>query len=176
MPYDVLHIFFDSRKYIYKSEKVLADLAKLQFETGDYESAEYSYKKLIEMNDQELDYYWQLGQIKFLNEEYLEAAENYKIIVDKLGDNLAGYEHIRQLARENVIALYRINNRPKAERIQKNTRKYLQNLILMKLRLAKAFIILIMILMMQRKFLINLLRKKISVRKHLSLHIIGVVL
>lgn len=120
-----------------KSEKVLADLAKLQFETGDYESAEYSYKKLIEMNDQELDYYWQLGQIKFLNEEYLEAAENYKIIVDKLGDNLAGYEHIRQLARENVIALYRINNRPKAERIQKKYKKILTESDLDEITLSK---------------------------------------
>ena len=107
-------------KYIpEKSEKILADLARLQFETEDYEFAEYSYNKLIEMNDQELDYYWFLGQINFIREQYLPAAENYKIIVDRLGANLADYQHIAQLARENVVALYRINNRPKAEKIKK---------------------------------------------------------
>ncbi len=120
-----------------KSEKVLADLAKLQFETGDLEFAEYSYKKLIEMNDQELDYYWHLGHIKFLNKKYLEAAENYKIIVDKLGENLGEYENIRQLARENVIALYRINNRPKAERIQKQFKKILTESDLDEIMLSK---------------------------------------
>ena len=101
-----------------KNERILAKLANLQFETKAYEIAKYSFGKLIGMNDQELDYYWKLGQIHYLNEEYLLAAENYKIIVDKLGDRLASYEHIRKLAKENVVALYRINNRPKAEKLQ----------------------------------------------------------
>jgi tetratricopeptide (TPR) repeat protein len=108
-----------------KSEQILAELARLQFATADYQFAEYSYNKLLEMNAQELDYYWYLGQIKFAQEEYLAAAENYKIIVDRLGDNLADFEQIRQLARQNVIALYRINNRPKAEKLQKQFKQVL---------------------------------------------------
>ncbi|MFO7896354.1 MAG: tetratricopeptide repeat protein [Candidatus Cloacimonadales bacterium] len=102
-----------------KSEQILAELARLQFVTEDYQFAEYSYNKLLEMNAQELDYYWYLGQIKFAQAEYLAAAENFKIIVDRLGDNLEDFANIRQLARQNVIALYRINNRPKAEKLQK---------------------------------------------------------
>ena len=108
-----------------KNERILAKLANLQFETKAYEIAKYSFGKLIGMNDQELDYYWKLGQIHYLNEEYLLAAENYKIIVDKLGDRLASYEHIRKLAKENVVALYRINNRPKAEKLQESYKKVL---------------------------------------------------
>lgn len=108
-----------------KSEEDLAKLAHLQFTTNDLEMAKYTYGELAKNNKSNLEYYEMLGKINFIQENYLESAVNYKKIIDKLGDNLLGYENIRSVAKENIIALYRIENRPKAETLAKKFKNQL---------------------------------------------------
>ncbi|MCK5050918.1 MAG: tetratricopeptide repeat protein [Candidatus Cloacimonetes bacterium] len=108
-----------------KSEGDLSKLAYLQFTTDDLEMAKYTYGELIKKNKSILKYYEMLGRINFIQENYLESAVNYKKIVDKLGDNVSGYDNIRSVAKENIIALYRIENRPKAESLLKKFKKKL---------------------------------------------------
>jgi len=110
---------------IEKSEEDLAKLAYLQFTTNDLEMAKYSYTELSKRKNADLKFYEMLGRINFRQEKYLESAVNYKKIVDELGENISGYENIRSVAKENVIALYRIENRPKAETLTKKFQKLL---------------------------------------------------
>lgn len=98
-----------------KSLTILEDLAELQFETGDLAMAEYTYQQLIDKDPKNLDHYYKQGHIAFLMEKYIDAATRYKIVVDQLGDAYISYENIKILAVENIISLYRIENRPKAE-------------------------------------------------------------
>ncbi len=102
-----------------KSTENLRLLAKLQFETGELEAAKSSYQKLLEENDDDLAIYQKLAEIAMQQEEYLEAAENYKRIIDDLGEEFSSYQNIAQIAKNNIIALYRIENRPKAENLNK---------------------------------------------------------
>ncbi len=108
-----------------KSEEDLSKLAYLQFTTNDLEMAKYTYGELAKNNKVNLKYYEMLGRINFIQENYLESAVNYKKIIDKLGDNYSGYENIKSVAKENVIALYRIENRPKAETLAKKFKNQL---------------------------------------------------
>jgi tetratricopeptide (TPR) repeat protein len=102
---------------IEKSYDTLFNLGMLQFKTGEYEIAKYTFGELSKKNKKNLKNYEMLGKIAFIQEEFLEAAVNYKKIVDKLGKNFSNYNGITQIAKENIIALYRIANRPKAETI-----------------------------------------------------------
>ncbi|HHE65480.1 MAG TPA: tetratricopeptide repeat protein, partial [Bacteroidetes bacterium] len=104
-------------RIVNKDYDTLARLGQLQYETGEYEMAKFTFGELIERNKDDLENYRILGQIAFLQEDYLEAAKKYKVIVDKLGDNFAGFNGMRRIALENIISLYRIENRPKAERL-----------------------------------------------------------
>lgn len=106
-------------------DESLTKLAELQYETNDHESAIYSYEQLIDRDKENLDNYRRLAQIYFQQEKFLESAENYKKIVDKLGDDFSSFSNISQLAKENIIALYRINNRPKAETLSKKFKEVL---------------------------------------------------
>lgn len=106
-----------------KSYDTLFNLGMLQFETGEYEIAKYTFGELSQKNKKDLKNYEMLGKIAFIQEEFLEAAVNYKKIIDKLGDNFTGYEGINKIAKENIIALYRIANRPKAETLTSNFKK-----------------------------------------------------
>jgi len=108
-----------------KSEENLSKLADLQFITNDLEMAKYTYNELAEINKANLKYYEMLGRINFIQENYLESAVNYKIIIDKLGDNSSGYDDIRVVVKENIIALYKIENRPKAETLAKKFKNQL---------------------------------------------------
>jgi len=108
-----------------KSEDDLAKLAHLQFVTNDLEMAKYTYNELTKQNKSILKNFEMLGRINFIQENYLESAVNYKKVIDKLGDNYSNYENIRTIAKENVIALYRIENRPKAETLSKKFKKQL---------------------------------------------------
>ncbi len=104
-----------------KNQDILQQLAKLQLQTGDLTMAAYSYGQLAELEPKNLGYIESLGHIAFAQERYLDAAIQYKKIVDSLGDNFASYPTITTVARENIIALYRVGNRPKAEAL---TRKF----------------------------------------------------
>ncbi len=108
-----------------KSEDDLAKLAHLQFTTNDLEMAKYTYSELAKNNKSNLEYYEMLGRINFIQENYLESAVNYKKVIDKLGDKFNGYDNIRSVAKENIIALYRIENRPKAETLAKKFKNQL---------------------------------------------------
>ena len=102
-----------------KDIETLRKLANLQFETRDYEMAKYTYNELVKKEKNNLQNYKMLAHISFLQEDFLDAAKNYKVIVDKLGENFKDYQNIRQVALENIISLYRIENRPKAETLTK---------------------------------------------------------
>jgi TolA-binding protein len=91
----------------------------LQFETNDLEMSEYTYKELSKRNPKDRDIYRMLGRINFVQENFLDAAKYYKNIVDALGENFTGEKHIGQIAKENIISLYRIENRPKAQTLTK---------------------------------------------------------
>lgn len=108
-----------------KSEDDLTKLAYLQFVTNDLEMAKYTYGELAKTNKVNLKYYEMLGRINFIQENYLESAVNYKKVIDKLGDNYSGYDNMKTVAKENIIALYRIENRPKAETLAKKFKKQL---------------------------------------------------
>ncbi len=100
-----------------KDNDILRKLADLQFETGDLEMAKYTFEELTKKEKSNLRNYEMLGRIAFIQDDFLEVAVNYKKIIDKLGDKFKGYDSISQVAKENIISLYRIENRPKAEKL-----------------------------------------------------------
>jgi TolA-binding protein len=110
---------------IEKDYQTLFKLGMLQYETGEYEMAKYTFAELSKQNKNDLKNYEILGKIAYLQEDFLDAAIQYKNIVNKLGDNFADYDGITEIAKENIIALYRIENRPKAETLTDKFRKLL---------------------------------------------------
>ncbi|MBT3755678.1 MAG: tetratricopeptide repeat protein [Candidatus Cloacimonetes bacterium] len=108
-----------------KTEDDLTKLAHLQFTTNDLEMAKYTYGELTKKNKSVLKNFEMLGRINFIQENYLESAVNYKKVIDKLADSFSGYKNIREIAKENIIALYRIENRPKAETLAKKFKNHL---------------------------------------------------
>jgi TolA-binding protein len=102
-----------------KDYSTLFQLGQLQFETDDLEMAKYTFGELVKQNKNDLKNHEYLGDIAFLQEEYLLAAQEYKIVVDKLGNNFSNYDGVKDLALQNIIALYRVENRPKAETLTK---------------------------------------------------------
>jgi len=108
-----------------KDEKTLEQLAYLQYETGDVEMAKYSFNLLKDRNANNLKYHEMLGRIAFEQELYLECAENYKIIVDALDEGYTSDEDLNRTILENIISLYRIGNRPKAEALTKRFKNIL---------------------------------------------------
>lgn len=145
---------------IEKSVNVLKELAQLQFETNDLEMAKYSYGLLVEKNKNNLENYEMLGRIAFIQESYLGAAENYKIIVDKLGDNFTEFENISQITKENIISLYRIENRPKAEVLQKKLKSVLKESDLNEIKLNEGIYYIKMNAKKAEKIFSNLLKEK----------------
>lgn len=108
-----------------KDNSTLEKLAYLQYETADLEMAKYSFNLLKDRDSGNLDHYKMLGRIAFEQEAYLESAENYKVVVDALGEKEPVEPEWKQIARENIIALYHIGNRPKAETLLKRFNKNL---------------------------------------------------
>jgi tetratricopeptide (TPR) repeat protein len=121
-----------------KNQEILADLAQLQLDTGDLVMAAYSYGELTKRDAANLHYIDRLGHIAFLQERYLDAAVQYKKIVDKLGEKFETYDNIAALAKENIIALYRVQNRPKAETLTKRFKKQLDETALNEIALNEA--------------------------------------
>jgi TolA-binding protein len=121
-----------------KNEEILADLAQLQLDTGDLVMAAYSYGELNKLDATNLYYIDRLGHIAFLQQRYLDAAVQYKKIVDKLGNTFESYDNIAALAKENIIALYRVQNRPKAEKLTKQFKKQLDETALNEIALNEA--------------------------------------
>lgn len=110
-----------------KSTETLTQLAKLQFQTQDWEIAKYSLNKLISENPSQLQNYMLLAQIYFQQENYEEAQKLYAKILEKLGGNYNNFEKLNILATQYAISLYQRENRPKAEKITKQFAEYLNN-------------------------------------------------
>jgi len=108
-----------------KDEIILTKLANLQYETGDLEMAKYSFGELKKLDKENLRNYQILGHIAFIQEDFLEAAINYKKIVNTLADNFQDFENFPLIVKENIISLYRIENRPKAEKLTKDYKSIL---------------------------------------------------
>ena len=108
-----------------KDYQTLFRLGMLQYETGEFEMAKYTFGELSKQNKKDLKNYEILGKIAYMQEDYLEAATQYKMIIDKLDDKFSDYDGIAEMAKENIIALYRIENRPKAETLTDKFRKLL---------------------------------------------------
>jgi tetratricopeptide (TPR) repeat protein len=110
-----------------KSTETLAQLAKLQFQTKDWEIAKYSLNKLISENSSQLQNYMLLAQIYFQQENYEEAQKLYATILKKLAGNYNDFDKLNILATQYAISLYQRENRPKAEKITKQFAKHLNN-------------------------------------------------
>jgi len=106
-----------------KDNATLEKLGLLQMETGELSMARYTFEELIEKDPEELSFRENLGRVEFEAENYLEAAENFKVVYTKLGDNLAAYTNVERFAKDYIISLYRIENRPKAETVSKKVGK-----------------------------------------------------
>ncbi|MCF7794093.1 MAG: tetratricopeptide repeat protein [Candidatus Cloacimonetes bacterium] len=122
---DVENGKYSLMRIVNKDYETLSRLGHLQYDSGEYEMAKYTFGELIDRNKNDLENYKILGQIAFIQEEFLEAAKNYKVIVNKLGENFSSFKGMRRIALENIISLYRIENRPKAERLTKTFKKLL---------------------------------------------------
>jgi len=110
-----------------KDNATLEKLGLLQMDTGELSMAKYTFEELIDKDPEELSYRENLGRVEFEAENYLEAAENFKVVYTKLGDNLSSYSNVEQFAKDYVISLYRIENRPKAETVSKKVAKLITN-------------------------------------------------
>ncbi len=143
-----------------KDNETLRKLAFLQFETKDYEMAKYTYGQLIEAEKNNLQNYEMLAHISFIQKDFLKAAENYKVIVEKLGENFQDYENISQVAKENIISLYRIENRPKAETLTKKFKDILSSENMDEITLNKGIYQIEVNLKKAEKIFNNLLKKQ----------------
>ena len=110
-----------------KDYQTLFRLGMLQYETGELEMAKYTFGELAKQNKNDLKNFEILGSIAYQQENYLEVATQYRVIVDKLGDKFSNHEGIARIAKENIISLYRIDNRPKAETLTDRFRKILSD-------------------------------------------------
>lgn len=106
-----------------KDNVTLEKLGLLQMETGELSMARYTFEELIEKDPEELSYRENLGRVEFEAENYLEAAESFKVVYTKLGDDLSAYSNVEQFSKDYIISLYRIENRPKAETVTKKVNK-----------------------------------------------------
>lgn len=103
-----------------KDYDTLFKLGQLHFETNDLQMAEYTFGELVKQNKNDLRNYEYLGQTAFLQEDYLAAAQAFKVIIDKLVNNYQDFAGFKQIALNNIIALYYVKNRPKAETLTKS--------------------------------------------------------
>jgi TolA-binding protein len=108
-----------------KDNATLEQLAFLQYETADLEMAKYSFTLLKNRDKSNMTFFEMLGRIAFEQEKYLECAENYKVLIDDWGESPPSEVPVSRIARENIISLYRISNRPKAETLTKKFKQHL---------------------------------------------------
>ncbi len=117
-----------------KSLPVYRKLAQLHYDTGDFTMTEYSYAELLKKEtDKEfiIKANEMLGHIYFLRENWRESISNYEKVHTELGvkidESKYDYLDLNRIAKETIIALYRINNRPRADEIKKRFQNILKN-------------------------------------------------
>ncbi len=98
-----------------KDLKTLENLALLQFETRDLEMADFTYSKLISLDENNTGYYEMSGRIKYLLQKYQEAVSDLEKVYQILGTAQDSYLDPALFAQHLIISLYRIDNRPRAE-------------------------------------------------------------
>ncbi len=108
-------------------------LANLQYETQDYPMAEYTYNQLLKSSQDKISLqkdYAILGHLAFLQEKYENLITYYAPILNDLGEKpdftKYPYLDLKQIAKENIIAYYRLDNRPKAETLAKKFKTLLE--------------------------------------------------
>ncbi|MDP8211274.1 MAG: tetratricopeptide repeat protein [Candidatus Stygibacter australis] len=105
-----------------KDNATLLKLADLQYTTGDYSLALYSYGVLQDKGEQSEIIYQRSGEIYFDQEDYQSAIGQYEGYLELADKEAEGYN---QVVVQNIVCHYRIKNRPKAEELEK---KYKDNL------------------------------------------------
>lgn len=112
-----------------KDNEILRLLAELHFLTGDLIMAEYTYLELTE-SERDKEHlqaaYSMLGHINYNRENWQAAVRNYDKVINDIGNRtVLGNLTVTQIAKETIISLYRINNRPRAESVTKSFQKAL---------------------------------------------------
>lgn len=120
-----------------KSNNILSQLADLQFQTGDYELAKYSYKQLIDKNENKLKANFFLGHIFYLQEDYDIAYEYYAKLATDFVNQIKNFDKKNIFARELINSLYHLQNRPRAEKYFDEYEDYLLEKDIFKIRLAE---------------------------------------
>lgn len=112
-----------------KDEQILLTLADLHYRTGDLLMAELTYDTISkEAKDRpsRLIAQSKLAHINFIQEKWREAVTGYETVLEQIGDpiNTSQYDYLDllQIGKESVIALYRVQNRPRADTIRKRFR------------------------------------------------------
>ena len=116
-----------------KGSDILAKLADLHYRTDDIAMAEYTYKELLKVekdSKKRAVAQSQLAHIYHNNEEWKNSSDTYDSVIqhldDKLNPNQYDYLNLIQIGKEATINLYRLNNRPKAETLQKRFQNVLK--------------------------------------------------
>ncbi len=105
-----------------KDNTTLMKLAGLQYDTGDYSLALYSYGILQERKVSNLIIYQRSGDINYDQENFQEAIGHYDRYLKSAKAEDANY---LQVVTRNIVCHYMIKNRPKAEELQKTYKKIL---------------------------------------------------
>ncbi|MCF7912404.1 MAG: tetratricopeptide repeat protein [Candidatus Cloacimonetes bacterium] len=99
-----------------KDNATLLKLADLQYATGDYSLALYSYGVLQDKGEKAEIIYLRSGDIYYEQEDYQAAIKQYEGYLKVAEKSAAEYSRI---AAREVVCYYRIKNRPKAEELEK---------------------------------------------------------
>ena len=105
-----------------KDNATLLKLADLQYTTEDYTMALYSYGVLQDKGEQSEIIYQRSGDIYYDQEDYQSAIGQYEGCLELADKESEEYD---QVVVRNIVCHYRIENRPKAEELEK---KYKDNL------------------------------------------------
>jgi tetratricopeptide (TPR) repeat protein len=106
-----------------KNYEQLKQLAMLQFDTNDWSMAKYTFEQLIQRDKNDAENYRYLGHLDYLMEEYAKAIENLETFFTRKAANAP----IERAAKELVISLFQMKNRPRAESIWKQHKKDLSS-------------------------------------------------
>jgi len=118
-----------------KDDQLLESLALLHYDTDDLIMANHTYQQLLKKDSSNLDYNEMLGKIAFKLKDYQESADYYEKVDQILGEDYTTRDGIIGIAKEYIISLYQINNRPKADTILKKYKSVMLDQDLLELKL-----------------------------------------
>ncbi len=103
-----------------KDVETLRELASLQYETDDFSIAAYTLQQLVEKDKPNAwKYFSRLGDIAYRSGDYREASGAFDKLFAKSDDEVLNLANIDEsdYVLEAIVSAYRIENRPKAEKL-----------------------------------------------------------